>query len=70
MTNVGARFSSSLEIKVKDLAKAMLTAGIQGSAGVTSLGAGNPPSDSFSRAKDTTVTIVSNSEAKRLIKEA
>lgn len=68
MTNVGAKFSNSVEIKVTDLAKAMLLAGVKGSSGITSIGAGNPPSDTFTRSKDSTVTVISNAEAKRLAK--
>jgi len=68
MTNVAAKFTDSAEISVTELADAMVMAGVKGSPGITSLGAGSPPSDTFKRSKDSTVTVVSNSQSKRLAK--
>ena len=45
-----------------------MLAGVKGAAGITSLGAGSPPSDTFKRSKDSKVTIVGNAEAKRMAK--
>jgi hypothetical protein len=69
MSNVAAKFTDSVDIKVDDLAKAMALAGIKGSAGITSLGAGSPPNDAFKRSKDGKVTVISNAESKRLAKK-
>lgn len=66
MTGFASRFSDSLEIKVNVLAKVMVLAGIQGTSGLTTLGAGNPPGPSFKRSKYGEVTVISNAEALRL----
>lgn len=71
MHNFASRLTDSAEIPVPMLAKAMCQAGIRGSSGLTSSGVGSPPSDKFTRKDGATgtVTIVNNSEAKRLAKE-
>lgn len=69
--NILSRFWNDAEIKVTDLAKAFLIAGKNGSSGLTSLGVGSPPSDSFNRVENAkgTITIIKNIEAIQLAKQ-
>lgn len=69
MTNVVGRISDNVDIQVTDVAKAMLVAGTRGTAGLTNLGAGDAPKDTFNRSGDSKVTYVNNSQAKKLAKE-
>lgn len=70
--NILSRFWNDAEIKVTDLAKAFRLAGEKGSSGLTSLGVGSPPSDSFQRDQNAkgTITIIKNIEAIQLAKQA
>jgi hypothetical protein len=66
--NYVGKVSDGVEIKVGDLAKAMVLAGTKGSSGLTSLGAGSPPSSTFKRTNDAKVTVINNADSLRLAK--